>query len=90
MLQIIDIHLPVPGLLLMLVSDGRVIVEPSQFNFEPEYHYSQEDINVFGADGYSLSDADGVLQHYEYGTAYPYKQMPALKRWLIEQQLTKG
>lgn len=87
-LRVLEVHLPVPGLTLILVSDGRVAVEPSVFNFEPEFHYGLNGVvNVFGKDGYSLSAEDGTLEAFDYGTAYPYKEIPTLKRWLIDQEL---
>jgi hypothetical protein len=87
MLRFVDIPIHEPGLQLILVSNGLVILEMST-QFIPTYDYGPNGtVNVFDRDGFSLSDADGVLQHYEYGTAWPYKEMPALKRWLIEQQL---
>ena len=87
MLQLREIPIHEPGLSLILVSDGRVILEPHPV-FVPLYDYGPNGaINVFARDGYSLTDADGVLQHFDYGVAYPYKVMPSLKRWLIDQQL---
>jgi hypothetical protein len=91
MLTFLDINIDDPGLTLMLFSNGLVMLEPSVFNFFPTYHYGHDGVvNIFSRDGYSLSDADGVLQHYDYGVAYPYKEMPALKRWLVEQNLQRN
>lgn len=73
------------GLVLVLVSDGRIIIERG-FNFVPLYELGVFEA-IFNSDGFTIKDLNGEPQNYDYGVAYPYKEMPLLKQWLIQQKL---
>lgn len=75
------------GLVLILLSNGTLMLERSHY-FTPFIDMSDgKVVGSFFAEAFSLVDADGGTSEYDYGTAYPYKEMPVLKKWLVEQNL---
>lgn len=89
MTQLTFLEVPIAntGLVVVLLSNGTLLMERSPF-FEPMYDHFPEGVSgVFDTKGFSLLDAEGRWTEYDYGTAYEYKQMPLLKAWLIQQKL---
>lgn len=71
---------------LYLLSDGRVVLT-QDFNFVPTVE--QGDIcGIFDSSGFSLKERDAKeYEVYEFNIPYPYKMMPVLKAWLVQQSL---
>lgn len=86
-LTFLEVPIADTGLTLLLLSNGLLMIERN-FNFMPLFDYDKNGVSgVFDAQAFSLSEPDGSWKEYDYGTAYPYKEMPALKQWLIQQNL---
>ena len=91
MTQLTFLEVPVwdTGLVLVLLSNGTLAIERGM-TFVPFYDLSQDGEGaegVFMMDAFSLKDKLGEPQQYDYGVSYPYKTMPLLKAWLIQQKL---
>lgn len=83
----LDVPIADTGLVLVLLPDGTLFIERSA-TFVPTYDYAPEGITgFFDANEFSLQEPGQDFQRYDYGVAYPYKNMPVLKAWLIQQQL---
>lgn len=75
------------GIQLVLVSDGRVIFERT-FTFVPTYDYSKDGVTaVFDNEGFSLAPAGQDWDEYQWGVAYPYKEIPTMLAWLKQQNM---
>jgi hypothetical protein len=89
-LTFLEVPIAETGMTLILLSNGWLMIERA-FNFMPLFDYSKEGISGnFDAQSFSLTlpgEGFEVWQEYDYGTAYPYKEIPALKQWLIQQNL---
>ena len=87
MTQLTFLEVPVgnTGLVLILLSDGTLMLQRSPF-FEAFYdHYPEGVSGVFNLTAFSLLDGEGRWTDYDYGVPYQYKQLPLLKAWLIQQ-----
>lgn len=75
------------GIQLVLLSDGRIIFERT-FTFVPTYDYSKDGITaVFDNEGFSMAKPDAIFEEFDWGVAYPYKEMPTMLAWLVQQQM---
>jgi hypothetical protein len=75
------------GIMLVLVSDGRIMFERT-ITFVPTYDYSKDGVTAsFDADSFGLKEPDGDFQPFNYGVAYQYKEIPTLKKWLVQQNM---
>jgi hypothetical protein len=75
------------GIVLVCLSNGLIMFERS-FTFVPTYDYSKEGVTAcFDAEGFCMLEPDGPFVPFEYGTAYPYKEIPIMKKWLVQQNL---
>lgn len=75
------------GLTLVCYSNGMVALGPNPM-FVPTYDYSKDGVTAcFDREGYILMERDGPMESFNYGTAYPYKEIPALKKWLVQQNM---
>ena len=73
------------GLTLICLSDARIVLERTPM-FVPTYDYCTGGVTAcFDHEDFSLMGTDGKFIPFDYGTAYPYKQIPVLKSWLIQQ-----
>lgn len=91
MMQLPSLEVPVwnTGLVLELFLDGSVVVWRSIY-FIPLIDLPPDANGVegnFGVDGFWLKDRFGATYGMDYGVAYPYKEMPAFKEWLVQQKL---
>lgn len=75
------------GIVLVCLSNGLIMLDRG-FNFVPTYDYEKDGVTAcFDAESFSLIPKEGEMQALDYGTAYPYKEMPDLKAWLAQQNL---
>lgn len=75
------------GLTLICLSNGRIVLERTPM-FVPTYDYCTGGINAcLDHNDFSLMGPDGKFMLFNYGTDYPYKEMPVLKQWLQQQNL---
>lgn len=85
-----DVGIHGTGLILVLLSNGTLLIERSA-TFAPLFEVnrgSEGVLGMFDNDGFALMGKDDDrFQEYDYGVAYPYKEMPTLKGWLIQQHL---
>lgn len=89
MTQLTFLEVPIAntGLVVVLLSNGALLIERYPF-FEPMFDHQLDGVSgAFDMKGFSLLDTEGKWTDYDYGTEYEYKQMPALKAWLIQQKL---
>jgi hypothetical protein len=79
------------GLVLVLLSNGTLFIERSP-TFMPLFEVnrgSEGVLGMFDNDNFALmGQGDTEFMEYDYGVAYPYKEMPTLKAWLVQQKLT--
>jgi len=86
-LTFLEVPIANTGLVLVLLSNGLLMMERSPF-FTPMYDHFPEGVSgVFNVSSFSLLDGEGRWTEYDYGVAYAYKEMPMLKAWLIQQKL---
>jgi len=86
-LTFLEVPIANTGLVLVLLSNGTLLLERSPF-FEPMFDQQLDGVSgAFDTKGFSLLDTEGKWTDYDYGVAYEYKQLPALKAWLIQQKL---
>jgi hypothetical protein len=73
---------------LYLISNGMLKLVPV-YGFTRVFDYSKDGVSaVFDETGFSLAEkGDLEPQAYQYDVPYPYKRMPVLKAWLMQQNL---
>lgn len=73
---------------MILLSNGTLAIKP-QPHFTPLADYMDGGVEgIFFSDYFKLKGKDEKeFQDYQYGVTYPYKNMPVLKAWLVQQQL---
>lgn len=77
---------------LYLMSDGEKfnsVLITQMHGFDTLFDYDPEGITgIFDKSGFTLMEkGDKEGNNYSYDTPYPYKEMPILKAWLIQQNL---
>lgn len=75
------------GLTLVCYSNGMVALAPNMM-FVPTYDYCTDGVTAcFNREDFALMEPNGPFVSFNYGMAYPYKQIPALKKWLVQQNM---
>lgn len=75
------------GLVLVCLSDGRVMLDLTPL-FVPTYEQCENGVTAcLSHEGFWLMETPGEVMAYSYRMPYPYKQMPVLKNWLVQQKL---
>ena len=74
---------------LYLLSNGMLLLVPA-YGFTRLFDYKKDGVSaMFDEEGFSLAeDWEQEPQRYDYHVPYPYKGMPVLKAWLVQQSLT--
>jgi hypothetical protein len=75
------------GLTFVCLSDGRLCFEKNPM-FVPTYDYSKDGVTAcFDQEEFYMLERDGPIERFNYGTAYPYKEMPTMLKWLVQQNM---
>lgn len=76
------------GLTFVCLSDGRLMFEMNPM-FVPTYDYGGKDgvTASFDRDEFYMMERDGPIERFNYGTAYPYKEIPIMLKWLVQQNM---
>lgn len=75
---------------LYLLSDGRLVFVPTR-DMTTTSEYQVDGVSsLFHSEGFDLWEPGSKVYSYHYNEAYLYKQMPLMRGWLVQQDLSKG
>ncbi len=73
---------------IYLFSDGSLLVVPVR-GFSPTFEHQHDGVSsMFDESGFSLWERGSDVYDYKYHEVYRYKQLPLLRGWLMQQDLS--